>query len=97
MLKIIERILTGISALLVALLVFGTDFVSQQWVSGLATVVTLFAGLLYQHNKKNKEESSEHPMPVERTPATQAYAQQTYAVANAVEAHGDPLGRWWRR
>lgn len=92
MLKIIERILTGISALLIAVLVFGTDFVSQQAVSGVTTLVTLFAGLLYQHNKRNKEGSPEHPLAVEQTPAT-----QTYAAAEAIEAQGDPLGRWWRR
>jgi len=106
MLKIMEWILKGISSLLiigwVALLIFGADFVTQQWVSGVVTGVTLLAGLLHKLNKENEEDDAKYPMPVEQTPVKQAPveqadAEQTYASAQALEAHGDPLGRWWRR
>ncbi|MGJ9424924.1 hypothetical protein ACHABX_03650 [Nesterenkonia halotolerans] len=94
--KIAERVLTGIAALLICWwlsLVIGNDpMASQPWISGAMSGVTLAAGWLHKRNKRLDGESPEWP---ESPP--QPSGQEAYVMAQAVESHGDPLGRWWRR
>ncbi len=92
--KAAERSLTGIAALLVPIglsqWITGSEWLSQSLLSGVASVVAIAAAWTHKRNKRHDEKS---PAPLEAAEGDQA----VYAAAQAVESHGDPLGRWWRR
>ncbi|WP_218220309.1 hypothetical protein [Nesterenkonia sp. Act20] len=92
--KIAERVLAAIAVLLICWwlsLVFRNDpTASQAWISGIISAVTLAAGWLHKRNKRRDEESA-HPLEANDRD------QPAYAMAQAAESHGNPLGRWWRR
>lgn len=99
MLKKAQRFLAGIAAALLigwfVQLLFGGEWIGQQWLSSSATGTTVLAGLLHmlKPSKEGEDSDDEHLDPARESASSGAIDPTSQPVGFG----GDPLGRWWRR